>query len=110
MTEDKMNENHSQTQSDDQIWHFLVDALVEGEVEVLFEKENGTMREMVCTLNKDFIDYEFKEGQQPDAANEIPAKDRDVLTVWDTENQGWRKLTKGRIETVNLLGESDEAA
>jgi len=93
------------TDSDNKIWEFLIECLYEGSTRVLFEKADGTMRELVCTLNADLIDYEFA-GTAPN--DSTPPKDRNVLTVWDSENEGWRKLTKGKIDTVDALGEHDD--
>lgn len=95
------------TECDSQIWEFLIDCLYEGSTRVLFEKSDGTMREMICTLNDDLIDYEFAGAKVYDA-NALPPKERTMVTVWDTENEGWRKLTKGKIDTVDALGEHDD--
>lgn len=100
--------NQKKTECDNEIWDFLVDALYEGPVEVLFEKADGTMREMICTLNPDLIDYDFASNDQKPVEDQVPPKERDILTVWDTENEGWRKLTKGKIDTVNALGEHED--
>lgn len=91
----------NETNSDDEIWNFLIECLYEGETRVLFEKADGTMREMICTLNEQLIDYEFGESKPLEAVT--PIAERTSLTVWDTENEGWRKLTKGKIDTVDSL-------
>lgn len=99
--------DQQKTTNDDEIWGFLIDCLYEGSTRVLFEKANGTMREMICTLNDDLIDYEFAGATVSDASA-LPPKERTMVTVWDTENEGWRKLTKGKIDTVDALGEHED--
>lgn len=102
-------ENQVQTDSNDEIWSFLIDSLYAGPTEVLFEKADGTMRQMECSLRKDLITYEFPEGKEaPSEAESVDKKTEESVTVWDLEAKGWRKLTRGKIDTVNQLEEYDE--
>lgn len=93
---------------DQELWSFLHECLNAGETLVLFEKANGTMREMVCTKRADLIDYEFKnKDDSPDVEKPDPLT-LNTVTVWDLENNGWRKLVKGKIETVKKNGDVSE--
>lgn len=102
--------NQAQTEDqniDNQLWDFLNIEIKSNVLRVLFEKADGTMREMWCTLNPDLIDYQFKNlgGDDPTIKQQTS---EDTLTVWDTENQGWRKLKKGKIHTVDVLDDEFE--
>ncbi len=94
-----MKMSEEQLDIEDVMWNELLKNLREGVVSVLFEKANGTMREMVCTLNPIFISYEFKEDQ----TDKEPADTSESATVWDMEALGWRKLTKTKINTVTIM-------
>jgi len=80
-------------------WDFLLKRLSIGPTQVLFEKANGTMREMLCTTNQEYIDYEFKKSD----GTKTPTDNSESVTVWDVESQGWRKLTKGKIRSVDSI-------
>lgn len=63
---------------------------------VTFEKANGDTREMVCTRMEEHIDYtSYGTGQgDPD----------DVVTVWDLENEGFRRFkTSKLLKDVEIL-------
>ena len=65
-----------------------------GVCEVVFTKANGDERQMVCTLHPSFLP-EIEESDNPDkkSSNETD----DVITVWDTEADGWRRF---RIDSL----------
>jgi hypothetical protein len=68
--------------------------LVMGEMFVNFEKKDGTLREMRCTL-KDVPEYERKtEGEAPRKKNE------GVMSVFDLDKQEWRSF---RIDSVRSV-------
>lgn len=61
-------------------------------VEITFEKKDGTLREMKCTL---------KEGIAPIVEN---AKESDTLcTVWDTVLGQWRSFHFDKIKNINFV-------
>ena len=87
----------------DGLWELLHKTLPGFPTAVLFEKANGTMREMVCTKKEDLIDYEFKKTDtESDEVKPDPVTLNSV-TVWDLEAKGWRKLTKGKLHEVKAL-------
>jgi len=78
----------------------VIGLLHEGEVLVFFEKADGTMRNMLCTLKEELL------PEQVDMEEVIQKKkpNPDVIAVWDTENKGWRSFRWDRLKKVN--GES----
>jgi len=78
----------------------VIGLLHEGEVLVFFEKADGTMRNMLCTLKEELL------PEQVDMEEVIQKKkpNPDVIAVWDTENKGWRSFRWDRLRKVN--GES----
>jgi hypothetical protein len=84
-----------ETISDDEIWFFFKDILRNDSAIVRFEKVDGTVRTMKCTLQPEAYDeYEFKGGDNPDD---------DVLPVWDLEKDAWRSIRKGTLIEVTVL-------
>ena len=62
---------------------------------VVFEKTDGTIREMRCTLQPDMLP-QFLSEVAPVAKTENPA----TLSVWDVDNQGWRSFRVDSVQTV----------
>lgn len=62
---------------------------------VVFEKTDGTIREMRCTLQPDMLP-QFLSEVAPVAKTENPA----TLAVWDVDNQGWRSFRVDSVQTV----------
>ena len=60
---------------------------------VTFEKADGTLREMRCTLQSTFLP-EQKEDRKERAENEA------VLAVWDIDNGGWRSFRMDSIKSI----------
>lgn len=68
--------------------------LLMGEVLVNFEKKDGTLREMRCTL-KDVPEYERKtESDKP------RKKSEETMSVFDLDKQEWRSF---RIDSVKSI-------
>lgn len=61
------------------------------EVQIDFEKRDGTLREMKCTLNKDII---------PPVVD--PDGDDKLCIVWDTEKTAWRSFHFEKIRKINF--------
>lgn len=59
---------------------------------IKFEKKDGTIRDMRCTLREDYL------PKQTDLEEQIQRKTPvDTLAVWDIDNCGWRSF---RIDSV----------
>lgn len=74
----------------------LLTLLKAGNVSVSFtKKSDGAKRVMKCTLNSEKLDaYERKTNQ--------PITDMDgLVTVWDTEKNGFRAIPLSNITDVN---------
>jgi len=70
--------------------------LVMGELFVNFEKADGTLREMRCTL-KDVPEYERK------TENDKPRKKAEgVMAVFDLDKQEWRSFRIDSVKSVRF--------
>jgi hypothetical protein len=65
-------------------------ALTEGNVKVNFQKKDGSMREMLCTLDERLIPEDQKPIGPP--KNETPMIERSACTVYDHEREDWRSF------------------
>lgn len=77
----------------------LKDLILKGPVRVVFIKADGTERNLLCTLNPEFLpaQTDLEEAVQKKAPNP------NILAVWDLESNGWRSF---RYDSV--LGFSEE--
>ena len=73
----------------------LVHNLQGGLVEVTFEKVNGDIRKMLCTL---------QEGVIPKTTGK-KKENKDVLAVWDLGKNAWRSFRLDSINKVELVTE-----
>ena len=72
------------------------DLLNEGVVRLLFEKADGSPREMHATLNSNWIRWE------PSAKdNKLKPPSDTSLAIWDTEKDAWRAFRWDRLREVN---------
>jgi len=78
---------------------WLKSALRDGELTVVFEKNDGTERTMKCTLSEDIIPL-FDTNGVTVVRKKVP--NRDVLAVWDTEVNGWRSFRYDSIKSVEI--------
>ena len=62
----------------------VTEILREGIVDIQFVKKDGSLREMRCTLNEEYLPKSEAAGTK----KENP----DVLSVWDIDNNGWRSF------------------
>lgn len=63
-----------------------------GVINVQFTKKDGSLREMRCSLQEQYL---------PPLTAETTTKDNpDVLAVWDIEVEGWRSF---RIDSVLIM-------
>lgn len=64
---------------------------------VVFEKADGTLREMRCTLQADYLPPQLlQEGASARAEN------LNVLSVWDIDNGGWRSFRMDSIKSITV--------
>jgi hypothetical protein len=76
----------------------LKQSLKNGVVTVTFEKSDGTLREMRCTLQSDFLPPQLlQEGVYTPRTPNL-----DILAVWDIENGGWRSFRMDSIKSITV--------
>ena len=81
----------------DQLWQAdLVSFLNHHECEVKFEKADGSLRFMKCTLQPNLVPV-TKGTQKP--------KNKDCLTVFDTEAKGWRTIKFDKLISYTVQNE-----
>lgn len=68
-------------------------------MKVTFEKIDGSTREMLCTLNSQYL----PETTEKTTKN-VRKENNDVISVYDIENDGWRSF---RIDNVVKFEESE---
>lgn len=65
---------------------------------VVFEKADGTLRQMRCTLMSEHLP-EYKE---PSPVMKRQQQNDDVLAVWDLEAGGWRSFRIDSIKSISF--------
>jgi WYL_2, Sm-like SH3 beta-barrel fold len=80
---------------------WLREFLHEEIIALTFEKKDGTMRTMKCTLKDTIVPkVEVKEKTTPRKVND------DVQSVWDVEANAWRSFRWDSLKTIEFsLGE-----
>ena len=75
----------------------LVEQLHAGKCTVVFTKKDGTTRTMNCTLNPTLANLptELKEETK------CPPDNPNLVTVWDTDFNGWRSFRMDSVESFN---------
>lgn len=76
----------------------LKETLRDGVFTVVFEKVDGTIREMQCTLNPALMPPQLLTEQQESA--KIRNENDDVLAVWDIDSKGWRSFHVSKVREV----------
>jgi hypothetical protein len=83
-----------ETKDKNKLRKWLGEHLAYGPVTVVFEKKDGTLREMRCTL-KDVPQYERKtESETP------RKKNNEVMSVYDMDKSEWRSF---RIDSIKEI-------
>ena len=72
--------------------------LKNGIITVVFEKADGTIREMQCTLNKEYMPAQLLTEEQN--AAKVRTENNDLLSVWDTKNNGWRSFHVSKVKEI----------
>ena len=75
---------------------WLNDHLRYGEVTVKFNKKDGELRTMRCTLNPELVPPVEKKTERVKEVNE------DVCPVYDLDKQGWRSFRYDSVKEVIL--------
>lgn len=83
-----------ETKEKDALRTWLNGLLHEGEVNVTFEKKDGTLREMKCTL-KDVPLFEKK-------TDVVRKKNDEVVAVFDIDLQEWRSFRLDSIKKIEM--------
>ena len=69
--------------------------------EITFNKVDGSVRKMHCTLMADHIPQVISEEQ----VAHVPRPHNDeVMAVWDLDKQNWRSFRLDSITNVNYIG------
>lgn len=73
----------------------IKDILSKNVATVTFTKNDGTSRDMICTLREDMLPVVTEQAEK------TPRKSNpDVLPVWDIEKNAWRSF---RVDTVEFI-------
>lgn len=85
---------------------FFEGILHEGRATVEFQKSDGTVRVMICTLSEDHgAKYSSNDTNVTEAVNKTRkprATNSDVRTVWDCEAGAWRSFRWDRLLRVGF--------
>lgn len=76
----------------------LKEQLLAGIVTVVFEKADGTIREMTCTLNKEVMPPQLLTEEQN--AAKVRTENNDLLSVWDVQSNGWRSFHISKVKEI----------
>ena len=69
----------------------LKDFLSKSEAVIVFEKKDGTIREMRCTLKPEYL---------PPLKGSNSARSMEVLPVWDLDKNAWRSFRLDSIKDI----------
>ena len=77
----------------------VIETIKSGITDIVFEKKDGTLREMKCTLKDDMLPVveDLFEGE----AKAVRKANPDVFSVWDIVSEGWRSFRWDSLKTVN---------
>lgn len=83
-------------ESDETLRDWLKNVLVNSEVSVSFEKKDGTLREMRCTLNPSVVTPYEKKTERTRSENDS------VLSVFDLDKNDWRSFRLDSVRSVKV--------
>jgi hypothetical protein len=79
----------------------LKENLAKSVAKVVFNKSDGSIRIMNCTLMADYLPMVIIEEK----VAHVPRKQNDeVLAVWDLDNHGWRSFNINSVIEVQYIG------
>lgn len=64
---------------------------------IRFEKADGTIREMRCTLQASFLPTQVINEEK-----KVRPENENVLAVWDIDNGGWRSFRMESIKSITV--------
>ena len=64
-----------------------------------FYKVDGTVREMQCTLNNDYLP---KQTDLEEQIQRVRKQSDSVISVWDIKSEGWRSFRIDSIKQFNI--------
>jgi hypothetical protein len=71
-------------------------------VQVVFTKTDGSVREMKCTLQEQFVEvYEKK-------TDKVKPENDNIVSVWDLDNNGWRSFKVDSVQSVSFIAEASD--
>ena len=79
----------------------LIESLLNGVVEIFFEKKDGTPRLMKCTLQKSYIGRNINEQEKQQRADEF-GPGIQCIHVWDVDERDWRSFRLDRVFSAQL--------
>lgn len=73
----------------------IVEILKENTVTVSFTKVDGTVRDMRCTLQEQFLPEKTSEGsgRKPNDS---------VVAVWDLDKESWRSFRVDSVQSIQM--------
>lgn len=82
----------------------VIAALHEGKVEISFLKKDNSVREMLCTLNHEYLPKiaESDESGEP-KQKKARKKNLDVIAVYDLEKKAWRSFRYDSLVTFKTV-------
>lgn len=78
----------------------IVKCLLTGPTMVLFEKKDGSVRKMICTLHHKLIPA-TKEKLNDMSRN--PVRSDAAIAAYDLENAGWRSFLVDKVQFFELF-------
>ena len=83
-------------------------ALKTNRVTVVFEKADGSLRTMLCTLQEKYLPpVVLKEGEE--AKPKKDKGDTNIVTVWDLEKTAWRSFYLESLKSFEIETGTQEA-
>lgn len=71
-------------------------------ITITFQKTDGTMREMKCTLNKSHMPERKEYSGEKDESKPVKRRSDDTISVYDVEKNDWRSFRWDSIHAVNF--------
>ena len=75
----------------------IIELLKEEVLKVVFQKKDGTVRSMECTLRSDTVPPLESEGKK--------TPNEEVIPCWDLEKKGWRSFRVDSIIDIHRQSE-----